>query len=241
MRVQQRRQRIPQERRQHGAGVFQLLAVAGLLQHGAQIQLALVVDVLLGPVAKAQGVLLDRAQRGARRLDFGDAGGHAAHQRGVQFLAARDGLHVVGQIEQRAHRKNPLRFQDADHILHELGVGFGVGRFRSAGQQIHQAVLRVGARRAAVAAIRVFTPARPASNNSRVPWMAANGARIAANVRSACSAGRLRCRQKTCQSPTSACMVPAVSARSNGSRMRPTASAASRYARMVLSATLGHR
>ena len=99
-------------------------------------------DVLLGPVAEGERVLLDGAQGGARQLDLGDARGQPVHQRGIQLSAAREALQVVRQLEDVVERNDALRFENADHLLHHLGVGFDVAGVGRAGQQVDHAVLR---------------------------------------------------------------------------------------------------
>ena len=142
MRVVEGEQGIAQQRRQQRARVLHLFGIAGgLLDGGAQIQFALRVEVAIGPIAEAHGVLLIGGERGARQLDFADAAGQFVDQLGVELLSLGHGLDVIGELEQGIQRDDALRFQDAHQVLHHLVVGFGIGGI--AGQQVQHLAVRV--------------------------------------------------------------------------------------------------
>ena len=78
-------QRVAQERRQQPADVVQLLRIGcRLVDQRAQVHLALLLDVLLGPVAERQRVLLGTAQAMRGKLDFRDARSGLRDQRRVR-------------------------------------------------------------------------------------------------------------------------------------------------------------
>ncbi len=128
MRVVEGEQRIAQERRQQAAGVLDFLGIAGgLFDGGAQVEFAFRIQVAVGPVTEAHGVLFVGGEGGARQLNFADAAGEFVDQFGIELLALGDGFEVIGELEQGIERDDALRFEDAHEVLDHLLVRFGIG------------------------------------------------------------------------------------------------------------------
>ena len=142
------------------AHFLDLFGVPGSLLDGRpQVQLALGVDVPVGPVAEAHGVLLAGAEGRPRELDLADAAGQLGDQRRVELFALGHGFDVVGQLEEGIQGNDALRIQDALQVLRDMLAGVGVFRGRRSRQQLDQPFLRLGGKSRGAAASRARTAA----------------------------------------------------------------------------------
>ncbi|MEI9975414.1 MAG: hypothetical protein WDO73_27105 [Ignavibacteriota bacterium] len=73
--------------------------------------------------------LLGAGERGALGGNLAEGGRETVRQRGVQLLL-RQGLEIVGEIEQGVERNNALRFQNAQHFLGQLLARIRIGIHR---------------------------------------------------------------------------------------------------------------
>ena len=132
-------QGVAHERRQQPGHILEPGGVArGLLDGGLEVQLALGVQMLVGPVAEAHGVLFDGGERRPRYLELAHAGDQLVQLGGRQLLRA---LQVGSHLQQRVEGNHPLRVQNTlDFELH-CGARIAVSGTRS-GEQIHHALVR---------------------------------------------------------------------------------------------------
>ena len=106
----------------------------GLLDGRAQVEFSLGVDMFVGPVAEAHGVLFGAGEAGARQPGFRRCWpASLVHQRDIQLFAFGQGLEVVGEIEQGIERDDALRLQDALDLLRRFLARVAVGRFARGG------------------------------------------------------------------------------------------------------------
>ena len=144
-RVRDADQRVAQYRRQFPANRQQAPGIAlRSIHRPPQVEVSLPLDVAVDPVAARHGVGLFDGQHGPRKPDVRNALREAVGHGHVERLAARDALEVVGQVEQRIQRHQPLQNQELVHAGQHLAPRLLLALGGLAHQQVQQRRLRIG-------------------------------------------------------------------------------------------------